>query len=271
MFEKVRQIKEKKEEELKKVLTELWEKRVKLEKNLAKLFSEYEELRIHISSIEGIYRLRAITEKINDIKEKIKKLEEEERKVLGEIFDVKREIKALEIVEEKKERENLKREISLSIQELSFINLLKKVLSVCILFFGFTFSESAVQKSIKKDLENNLVKDYKMLLNIIERKLKELKEERERLKALKSEALSEEEEKKVEKIVKAIGKAPGDEIAPMVENLPPKLAAEVLLRLKERKAGEILANMNPQKASEIVKYILSRNPEFARKISSTSD
>jgi len=83
MFEKVRQIKEKKEEELKKVLTELWEKRVKLEKNLAKLFSEYEELRIHISSIEGIYRLRAITEKINDIKEKIKKLEEEERKVLG--------------------------------------------------------------------------------------------------------------------------------------------------------------------------------------------
>jgi len=57
----------------------------------------------------------------------------------------------------------------------------------------------------------------------------------------------------------------------MIENLPPKLAAEVLLRLKERKAGEILANMNPQKASEVVKYILSRNPEFARKISSPSD
>jgi len=264
MFRKVREIKEKEKEEVVKKISELVTLERELENRLKELLDEYDRKSQRVYTLNEIFKLKAITKRIEETLYTLEDLNRKKQELKEKYLELKGEIKSIEILEEKEKREKLRKEIAISLQELGFIHLVKKVFPAFLLFFSFLFSESATQKALKESI--NLKEDYKLLLKIIEEKLKKLEEERKKLEELQRSPLTEEEKRKLEKLIKSIEKAPADEIAPAIENLPPKLAAEILLRIKERKAGQILTNMNPQKASEIIKYILERNPNFNARI-----
>jgi len=261
MFKKIKEIKEKEQEELVRQISELTQLERELEKDLKELLEKYDEESRSVNTLNEIFKLKAITKKIEEMVNRLTEISIQKEELKGKFLEIKGEIKSLEILEERKKREKLRKEIAISLQELGFMHLVKKILPVFLLLSTFLFSESATQKALKQDV--NKREDYKLLLRLIEEKLKKLEEERKKLEELQKSPLTEEEKKKLEKLIKAVEKAPADEIAPAIENLPPKLASEILLRIKERKAGQILANMNPQKASEIMKYILERNPNFS--------
>ncbi|AAC07555.1 MotE family protein [Aquifex aeolicus] len=260
MFKRIREIKEKEQEELVRKISELLALERELERKLEELLREYDRKSQSVNTLNEIFKLKAITRKIEETVDYLEELNVKKEELKEKYLELKGEIKSIEILEERKKREKIKKEIAVSLQELGFMHLVKKIIPVFFMFFSFLFSESATQKALKDSI--NLKEDYKVLLKLIEEKLKKLEEERKKLEALQKTPLTEEEKKKLEKLIKSVEKAPADEIAPAIENLPPKLAAEILLRIKERKAGQILANMNPQKASEIMKYILERNPSF---------
>lgn len=92
---------------------------------------------------------------------------------------------------------------------------------------------------------------------VIEEKLRRIVEERKKLEALRKKPLTEEEEREVQKLIKIVSKTPSDEAGAIMNELKPRIAAEILIRLKERQAGQILAAMDPAKAAKVTEIIMS--------------
>ena len=271
MFKKVKSVKEKEEEQLKKKLSDLQIAKDKLISEIEYLLSEYESIKKDVQNIQSIYKLKGIISEVEKRKEKLTEIERKEAEIIRKLVEVKRDLKSIEIIESKREKEQLRKEIAITLQQIGFFHLIKKSIGAFLLFSIILFGQTAPQKALKEEFDKSIKKDFQEVLRIIEEKIKVLQQERKKLEALKKTPITEEEKKKVEKIVKAVEKAPADEIAPAIENLPPRLAAEVILRLKPRKAGEILSNMNPEKASQIIKFVLSQNPELGKKLTSVLD
>jgi len=266
MFKKVRRLKEREEDEVRRELKTLNLKKEEILSEIEALSREYERRKREVGGLQEIISLRAIVSRMESLEKEVKRLEERERSLKEKLMVIKKELKSIDIVEKRKLEENQKRERAKELLNFSYLSLLKKLFSFVLLVLPLlSFSESALQKKIKEEVRRVSEEDLKEVLSLIEQRLQELKEERKRLEALRRLPLTDEEKERVEKIVKSIGKAPSDEIAPAIEKLPPHLAAEVLLRLKERKAGEILANMNPDVASRVIKYILEKNPDFMKR------
>ena len=119
------------------------------------------------------------------------------------------------------------------------------------------FAESAVQKKLKEDYNAKVISRLEEVERVIDEKLKRLIEERKKLEALRKRPVSEEEEKEIKKFVKIVSKTPTDEAGAILNNVKPRLVAEILIRLKERQAGQILASMDPQKAAQVTEIIMS--------------
>ncbi len=266
MFSKVRRLKEREEDEVRRELRTLSLKKEEILAEIRALSVEYEKKKREVGGLQEIISLRAIVARIEKLEKEIRKLEERERDLKEKLMVIKKELKSIDIVERKKLHEIQRREIAKELLSFSYLSLLKKLFLLVLTFVPLlSFPESALQRQIKEEVRKVSEEDLREVLSLIEKKLQELREEREKLEALRKLPLTDEERKKLEKIVRSIGKAPSDEIAPAIEKLPPHLAAEVLLRLKERKAGEILANMSPEVASRVIKYILERNPDFMKR------
>ncbi len=131
------------------------------------------------------------------------------------------------------------------------------LLILCLL--SISLSQSALQKKIKEDREKKAKEEISAISKDLEEKLKRLEEERKRLEELKRiEPKKEEERPEVKKLIEIFNKASPDEAGAIMNNLDSRLAAEVLINLKERQAAAILEAMDPQKAAEVSRIILER-------------
>ena len=277
MFDKIKEVLEEEKTKLLKELKGINERINELSIEIDQLETELEIKQQQLGTFVDIVKVRSLFSRIQRLKKRRKELVVRAEKLREEIRILEKDIKSIEIVEKEKEKANIRKTIAVENLNLSYMHLIKKKLLILVLLFlaSFsTFAQSATQLRVEKDVKENVEEDLKELVNLIEKKIEELKAEREKLKKLrmserKSDEIVEEEkklrekrEKEIKKLVKAVERADADEIAPAIESLPPELAAEVLLRLKEKKAGEILASMNPSKASQIIEIILKKNPNF---------
>lgn len=132
-------------------------------------------------------------------------------------------------------------------------------LCLALFLLSISFPQSALQKKIKEDREKKAKEEVSLILKDLEDRLKRLEEERKRLEELKRvEPKKEEQRPEVKKLVDIFNKASPDEAGAIMNNLDSKLAAEVLLNLKERQAAAILEAMDPKKAAEVSAIILER-------------
>ncbi|HIC97699.1 MAG TPA: hypothetical protein EYP11_04810 [Aquificaceae bacterium] len=238
-----------------------------LEEEINKLKEEREGYELQLRAYEKeltdckdalrlILRQKAMLEKIREIEDHIKRLERARAEALNNLRELKREEKALDILKDKTSKESYAKTLRREFLQVGFIHILKKGLKALLFVVLLAHSQSAVEeklRSIEAEKETERLKEVKAL---IERKLRELEEERKRLEALKKRPLSEEEDKEVRKLIKIVSKTPPDEAGAILNEVDPKIAAEILIRLKERQAGQILAAMDPQKAAEVTEIIM---------------
>ncbi|GEM_PF-1152918 len=208
-----------------------------------------------------IFRQKAFVSKINDLDRKVRELEKKRDEESENLREVKREEKAVRILKDKVGYEEYSRSLKREFLQIGFIHLLKKGFKLILLFSftlsGAVFSESAVQKKLKEDQEKKSEERLKEVERVIEEKLQRLIDERKKLEALRKRPLTEEEEKEVKKLIKIVSKTPSDEAGAILNNLKPRIAAEILIRLKDRQAGQILAAMDPKKAARVTEIIMS--------------
>lgn len=278
MFDKIKEALEEEKEEYLKKLKEIDEKVKKISNEIENLKREIKEKQENCSVFFDIIKLKSLHARLKRLYQKQEELNLEGERIKEKLRLIEKDLKALKIIEEKRAKEELKKNLTVENLNLSYFHLIKKKIIAGLMFILSLsvpiFSLSASQERIKKDVEERVKDDIKLLVKLLEEKIKVLREERKRLEKLREARkekrtsqekliqLREQREKEIQRLVKAVNKADPDEIAPAIESLPPELAAEVLLRLKEKKAGQILANMNPQKAAQIMEIILERKPDF---------
>ncbi len=277
MFDKIKEALEEEKEEYLKKLKEIDEKVWKVSKEIEELKREIKKKQENCSVFFDIIKLKSLHARLKRLYQKQEELNLEGERIREKLRLIEKDLKALKIIEEKRAKEELKKNLTVENLNLSYFHLIKKKIVGLLIVLSLSvpiFSLSASQERIKKDVEERVKDDIKLLVKLLEEKIKVLREERKRLEKLREARkekrisqekliqLREQREKEIQRLVKAVSKADPDEIAPAIESLPPELAAEVLLRLKEKKAGQILANMNPQKAAQIMEIILERKPDF---------
>ena len=204
-----------------------------------------------------IHKQRAILSRLREIQEKINELENLRNKEAEELRSIKREEKAIDLLKDKLSYEEYANNLKREFLQLGFIHILKKGLKVLLILSIVAMAQSAVQNKLKEMETENREERYKELEKVIEEKLKKLIEERKKLEALKKKPLTEEEEKEVQKLVRIVSKTPSDEAGAILNEVKPRIAAEILIRLKDRQAGQILAAMDPKKAAVVTEIIMS--------------
>jgi flagellar motility protein MotE (MotC chaperone) len=262
---RILRIKEIEERDRARRLKEIDETIQRLEEEKKKFELELSECQKMLESssdaLRLIFRQRAFVSKINELDKKVKDLEKRKEEESENLKEIKREEKAVKILKEKVSYEEYSRNLKREFLQVGFIHLLKKGLKVLLPFvfigMGLTFGESAVQTKLKEDVEKEKEERLREVEKVIERKLQQLIEERKKLEALRKRPLTEEEEKEVKKLIKIVSKTPSDEAGAILNNLKPRIAAEILIRLKARQAGQILAAMDPQKAARVTEIIMS--------------
>ncbi len=278
MFKRIKEVLEEEKARAVRELTRINERIREISLSIEELEKELKAKQRISSTYADIVNLRSMYSRIERLKGTKEKLLEKSEEIKERIRILERDLKSLEVVEERRKRERVRRGIALENLRLSYLHLIRsKILPILLLLLlSFPlFPLSATQERVKKDVEKSTEADLKELVKFIEKKIKLLREERRRLEELrKTETKREKQpeeakklkqkEEEIRRLVKAVNKADPDEIAPAFENLSPELAAEVLLRLKGKKAGQILANMNPEKAAKVMEIILKRNPDFEK-------
>jgi flagellar motility protein MotE (MotC chaperone) len=195
--------------------------------------------------------------KIEEIERKVKELEKIRENESEGLKELKREEKAVKILRDKTAYEEYAKSLKREFLQLGFVHLLRKGFKILLLLSVLSFSQSAVQEKLKDMKEKEREKRLAEVERVIEDKLKRLIEERKRLEALRKRPLTEEEEKEIKKLIKIVSKTPSDEAGAILNEVEPRIAAEILIRLKERQAGQILAAMDPKKAAVVTEIIMS--------------
>ena len=277
MFDKIKEALESEKEKLLRELSDINARIERISSEIQTIERKLEEKQKSSKTFHDIVKLKSLFARISRLKKLCNELEKEAENLKEKIRLIEKDIKSLDIITNKRKKEEIKRKTTVENLNLSYFHLIKKkVFIVAILLFlcAPLFPLSATQERVRKDIEESTKKDLQELVRLIEERIKLLKKELKRLEEIKKsqkrekkplselQKLKMQKEKEIQKLVKAVNKADPDEIAPALENLSPELAAEILLRLKEKKAGQILANMNPEKAAKIIEVILKRNPNF---------
>jgi len=247
--ERARRIKEI-EEEIEKLIEEKRRYEEELRACQEKLTSSREVFRL-------IFRQKAFVSKINEIERKISQLRRAKDEETENLKDIKREEKAVKILRDKIAYENHASSLKREFLQLGFIHLLKKGLKVILLLSFLAYGQSALQEKLMREEKNKQTDRLREIERVIDEKLKKIIEERKKLEALRKRPLTEEEEKEVKKLIKIVSKTPSDEAGAILNEVEPKIAAEILIRLKERQAGQILAAMDPKKAAQVMEIIMS--------------
>ena len=268
-LKRILRIKEIEEKERARKLREIDEEIERLRREKEKYERELKECEVRTSqtkdALQLIYRQKAFVSKIKEIESKVKELESAKEEETEQLKELKREEKAVKILKDKLAYEEYSNNLRREFLQLGFIHLLKKGLKVLLVMFAFSFSQSAVQQKLKEVESTKREERLKEIEKVIDAKLKRLIEERKRLEALRKRPLSEEEEKEVQKLIKIVGKTPSDEAGAILNEVRPRIAAEILIRLKERQAGQILAAMDPVKAAKVTEIIMSWRRKSAQK------
>ena len=217
------------------------------------------------NALSFIYRQRAFVKKIEEIEKKVKELERLREEESESLKDIKREEKAVNLIKEKISYEEYAKSIKKDFLQMGFMHLLKKGLKLLLIISLTAYAESAVQKKLKEEASKEEEKRLREVEKVIEEKLRKLIEERRRLEALRKRPLTEEEEKEVKKLIKIVSKTPSDEAGAILNEVNPRIAAEILIRLKDRQAGQILAAMDPKKAAKVTEIIMSWRRKSAQK------
>jgi len=255
--EKARRLREI-EEEIERLLSE----RRKYEKEL----EACKNMVVNSANALGfIYRQKAFVKKIEEIDRKVKELEKLREEESENLKDIKREEKAVNLLKDKISYEDYAKSIKRDFLQMGFIHLLKKGLKLLLILSVAVYAESAVQKKLKEEESKKEEDRLREVERIIEEKLRKLIEERKRLEALRKRPLTEEEEKEVKKLIKIVSKTPSDEAGAILNEVEPRIAAEILIRLKDRQAGQILAAMDPKKAAKVTEIIMSWRKRSAQK------
>ncbi|MDQ7037906.1 MAG: hypothetical protein Q9N26_01715 [Aquificota bacterium] len=210
-----------------------------------------------------IFRQKAFVSKINEIERKVRDLERVKDRESESLKEIKREEKAVNLLKDKVSYEEYARSVRREFLQIGLVHLLKKGLKLIMVFSLIAFGESAVQEKLKEMEAEKNAERLKEVERVIEEKLKRLIEERKRLEALRKRPLTEDEEREVRKLIRIVSKTPSDEAGAILNEVSPRIAAEILIRLKERQAGQILAAMDPKKAARVTEIIMSwrRNAE----------
>jgi len=246
------------EEEINRLLEEKRRYKEELELCQSKITNSQEAMRL-------IFQQRAFVKRIEEVDKKLKELEKLKDSETENLKELKREEKAVKILKDKIAYEEYAQSIKREFLQLGFIHLLKKGLKLILAISLVAYSQSAVQEKLKEMDKENREKRLMEVEKVIEEKLKKLIEERKRLEALRKKPLTEEEEKEVKKLVKIVSKTPSDEAGAILNEVKPRIAAEILIRLKDRQAGQILAAMDPKKAAVVTEIIMSWRKRSAQK------
>ncbi len=264
-IEKIIHIKKLLENESAKIIKEIDLEIAKLKKEKEKLKREIDYLNKHIvdakDPIPYILKEKAIVSGINEIEKRIRELEIEKEKKIKETIELHKEVEGLKIIENNQKYEKLAAEIKKELINNGYMDLIKKFLLSIIVIVSISHGGDIVEQKIKEESKREVVEKLQLLEKALEKKLKEIRAERERIEKLKEEMLAMKNKKlpeEVQKLIKILNKTSTDEAGQIMNNLDPYTAAEVLIRLKERQAAEILAAMDPKHAAKVSKIIMSK-------------
>ncbi len=204
-----------------------------------------------------IFRQKAFVSRINEIERKVRELERLKDQEAENLKEVKREEKAVDLLKDRASYEEYAKSVKREFLQLGLIHILKNGLKVLLFVSLASFGQSALQEKLKEMELGKKEERLKEIERVIEEKLRKLIEERKRLEALRKRPLTEEEEKEVQKLIRIVSKTPSDEAGAILNEVKPRIAAEILIRLKERQAGQILAAMDPKKAAKVTEIIMS--------------
>ena len=258
---RILRIKKIEEKERARKLKEIEEEIRLLEDTKARYEEELKSCQEKITSASDalrlIFRQKAFVSRINEIERKVRDLEIQKEKESENLKEVKREEKAVSILRDKISYEEYAKTLRREFLQLGLIHLLKNGLKILILFASLSFAQSAVQEKLKEIELGKKEERLREVEKVIDEKLKKLIEERKKIEALRRRPLTEEEEKEVKKLIKIVSKTPSDEAGAILNEVNPRIAAEILIRLKDRQAGQILAAMDPKKAAKVTEIIMS--------------
>lgn len=216
-----------------------------------------EKLTLSGEALKLIFKQKAFVSKISEIEKRIAQLKEAKEEETENLKDLKREEKAVKILRDKIAYENYASSLKKEFLQLGFIHLLRKGLKMILLLSFLAYGQSALQEKLMQEERSKQENRLKEIEKVIDEKLKKIIEERKKLEALRKRPLTEEEEKEVKKLIKIVSKTPSDEAGAILNEVKPRIAAEILIRLKERQAGQILAAMDPKKAAKVTEIIMS--------------
>jgi len=261
-LKRILRLKEVEEKEKAKRLQELDERiRVLLEEK-RRYEEELEAFKKKITESQEALRLilkqKAFVSRIEEIEAKVKELEKLREEEAENLKEIKREEKAVKILRDRKAYEDYARSVRKEVLQLGLAHLIKRGLKLLLALSLLSYGGSAVQEKIKEMERDRNVDRLKELERIIDEKLRKIIEERKRLEALRKRPLTKEEEREVQKLIKIVSKTPSDEAGAILNEVNPRIAAEILIRLKERQAGQILAAMDPVKAARVTEIIMNR-------------
>jgi flagellar motility protein MotE (MotC chaperone) len=232
-----------------------------LERERSKYEEELRRCQERITGAEDVLRLifrqKAFVSRINEIERKVRELERLKDQETENLKEVKREEKAVNLLRDKASYEEYARSLRREFLQLGLIHIIRKGLKVLLVLSLVAFGQSAVQEKLRDMEMEKREERLKEVERIIEEKLRRLVEERKKLEALRRRPLTEEEEREVQKLIRIVSKTPSDEAGAILNEVNPRIAAEILLRLKDRQAGQILAAMDPKKAAEVTEIIMS--------------
>ncbi len=284
MMERVKRIKELHLEEKRALLLRINDLLDYYERQKEDIFREIESLRF--SNLEEYLSVSlltdALTKKIKEIDESIKKLLINKQELSDELLDIMRDIKSIEIVESLRKREKLRKESFLEELNAAFFFLAKNfyILFLILLSYSIAFSQPKTQNSpalynnLKKNEESSIEKAKESISSKLDQKIKELEKEKQELqkllkekekiaKEIEQEKEQKQEEKKkekelFEKYVQVVSKADSDQAGQILNEVDPKIAAKILTSLPPMQAGDMLSAMYPKKAALVTEYIMGQ-------------
>ncbi len=253
----VLRIKEWQKKEKAKELERLKASAQKLKEEIAVLEERMAELDKDIKqafSFQKLVEYKSFLSKKSTLERALDEIERQMEKKKEELKLIYKDIKVVEVVNERWNAQMRRRETSIEMQRANFYHLIKKLLTILLIFPSISFDESALQKKIKTNKEAKIESELKAVSKDLEEKLKKLEEERKRLERLVEERKTlqkEEPPSDFQKLVAVFNRADPDEAGAIMNNMDPNLAAEILLKLKESQSAAILSAMDPQKAAQV--------------------
>jgi flagellar motility protein MotE (MotC chaperone) len=233
--------------------------------SLEERMAELERIIKQAFTFEKLIEYKSLLSKKNELERALGELEREAEKKKDELKLIYKDIKAVEVVKGKLERDMRRKEFSIEMQRANFFHLIKKFLAFFLAFPLISFDQSALQKKIEAKKEARVENELKAVFKELEEKLKKLEEERKKLEELKRvEPKKEEVSPDFQKLIVIFNKADPDEAGAIMNNMDPDLAAEILLNLKPTQSAAILSAMDSKKAAQVSEIMARKKVQLKK-------